>query len=72
LSLTIRGFIVSNHFDMLPQFLADMAKWKAAGKMKWRETIAEGIEKAPEAFIGLFHGENFGKMLVKVGPEQAV
>jgi NADPH-dependent curcumin reductase CurA len=40
--------------------------------MKWRETIAEGIEKAPEAFIGLFHGENFGKMLVKVGPEQAV
>jgi NADPH-dependent curcumin reductase CurA len=72
LSLTIRGFIVSNHFDMTPQFLADMAKWKAAGKMKWRETIAEGIEKAPEAFIGLFHGENFGKMLVKVGPEQAV
>jgi NADPH-dependent curcumin reductase CurA len=72
LSLTIRGFIVSNHFDMLPQFLADMAAWKKAGKMKWKETIAEGIENAPKAFIGLFHGENFGKMLVKVGPEQAV
>ncbi len=47
-----------------------MAKWKAAGKMKWRETIADGIDKAPEAFIGLFKGENFGKMLVRVGPDQ--
>ncbi len=72
LSLTIRGFIVSNHFDMMGQFLGDMAKWKAAGKMKWRETIADGIDKAPDAFIGLFKGENFGKMLVRVGPDQAV
>ena len=72
LSLTIRGFIVSNYFDMLPQFLSDMAAWKKAGKMKWKETIVEGIEKAPEAFIGLFKGENFGKMLVKIGPEHAV
>jgi NADPH-dependent curcumin reductase CurA len=72
LSLTMRGFIVSNHFDMMPEFLADMAKWAKDGKMKWRETIVEGIDKAPEAFIGLFKGENFGKMLVKVGPDQAV
>ncbi|HEY5238941.1 MAG TPA: NADP-dependent oxidoreductase [Rhizomicrobium sp.] len=72
LSLTMRGFIVSNHFDMMPEFLADMAKWTKDGKMKWRETIVEGIDKAPEAFIGLFKGENFGKMLVKVGPDQAV
>jgi NADPH-dependent curcumin reductase CurA len=72
LSLTIRGFIVSNHFDMMGDFLRDMAAWKKAGKMKWKETIVEGIENAPKAFIGLFHGENFGKMLVKVGPEQAV
>ena len=72
LSLTIRGFIVSNHFDMMGQFLGDMAKWQAAGKMKWRETIADGIDKAPDAFIGLFKGENFGKMLVRVGPDQAV
>jgi len=72
LSLIMRGFIVSNHFDMMPEFLADMAKWAKDGKMKWRETIVEGIDKAPEAFIGLFKGENFGKMLVKVGPDQAV
>ena len=72
LSLTMRGFIVSNHFYMMPEFLGDMAKWAKDGKMKWRETIVEGIDKAPEAFIGLFKGENFGKMLVKVGPDQAV
>ncbi|HSZ73660.1 MAG TPA: NADP-dependent oxidoreductase [Rhizomicrobium sp.] len=72
LSLTVRGFIVSNHFDMMPEFIADMAKWTKEGKMKWRETIVEGIDKAPDAFIGLFKGENFGKMLVKVGPDKAV
>jgi NADPH-dependent curcumin reductase CurA len=72
LSLTIRGFIVSNHFDMMGDFLRDMAAWKKQGKMKWRETILDGVDRAPEAFIGLFKGENFGKMLVKVGPDQAV
>jgi NADPH-dependent curcumin reductase CurA len=63
----LRGFIVSNHADMQEAFLADMTKWVKEGKMKWRETILEGIERAPEAFIGLFKGDNFGKMLVKVG-----
>ena len=72
LSLTVRGFIVSNHYDMLPDFMRDMATWIAAGKMKWKETIYDGIERAPEAFIGLFRGENFGKMLVRVGPDKAV
>jgi len=72
MSLTLRGYIVSNHYDMMPKFLEDMAKWIKEGKMKWRETILEGIEKAPEAFIGLFRGDNFGKMLVKIGPDSAV
>ncbi|HEX4293332.1 MAG TPA: NADP-dependent oxidoreductase [Rhizomicrobium sp.] len=72
LSLSVRGFIVSNHYDMLGDFMRDMAKWTKEGKMKWRETIAEGIEKAPEAFIGLFKGDNFGKMLVRVGPDKVV
>jgi len=72
LSLTMRGFIVSNHFDMMPDFMRDMATWIKAGKMTWRETIADGLAKAPEAFIGLFKGENFGKMLVRVGPDKAV
>ncbi len=72
LRLTIRGFIVSDDFSMTPEFLRDMIQWHKAGKMKWRETVVDGIENAPEAFIGLFKGENFGKMLVKVGPDPAV
>jgi NADPH-dependent curcumin reductase CurA len=69
--LTLKGFIVSDHSDRLPDFHADMAKWIAEGRIKWRETIVEGIENAPKAFIGLFRGENFGKMLVKIGPDPA-
>jgi NADPH-dependent curcumin reductase CurA len=71
LSLMIKGFIVSNHFDMMPDFLRDMVAWTAAGKMKWHETILDGIDKAPEAFIGLFKGDNLGKMLVRLGPDKA-
>jgi NADPH-dependent curcumin reductase CurA len=67
LNLTMRGFIVSNHFDMMSDFQRDMAEWIKAGKMTWRETVYEGIERAPEAFIGLFNGENFGKALVRLG-----
>ncbi|UCD80427.1 MAG: NADP-dependent oxidoreductase [Desulfobacterales bacterium] len=65
--LTMQGFIVSDHFDKLAQFYADMGKWIAEGKIKWKETIVDGLENAPRAFIGLFKGENFGKMIVKVG-----
>ncbi|MGD2270225.1 MAG: NADP-dependent oxidoreductase [Desulfobacterales bacterium] len=67
--LTLRGFIVSEHFDILPQFFADMGQWISEGNIKWKETILEGIENAPKAFIGLFKGENFGKMLVRIGPD---
>jgi NADPH-dependent curcumin reductase CurA len=70
--LTIRGFIVTDYANLMPDFLRDMSAWRRAGKMKWQETIVEGIEKAPSAFIGLFKGENFGKMLVKLGPDPAV
>jgi NADPH-dependent curcumin reductase CurA len=67
--LTLTGFIVSDHVDRLPQFYADMGAWIAAGKIKWEETIIDGIENAPKAFLGLFTGENIGKMLVRLGPE---
>ena len=64
--LTMQGFLVGNYFDKMPQFQADMGKWIAEGRIKWKETILEGIDKAPEAFMGLFSGNNFGKMIVKL------
>ncbi len=64
--LKLQGFIVSTHNDMLPAFHADMASWIASGQMRFEETVMHGIEKAPEAFLGLFTGANTGKMLVKL------
>ena len=64
--LTLRGFIVSTHGDMRADFLRDMADWIGSGKMKFDETVMDGIETAPEAFMGLFKGANTGKMLVKL------
>ena len=64
--LQIRGFIVSTHADMQADFLKDMATWIASGQMKFEETVMDGIEKAPDAFMGLFTGSNKGKMLVKL------
>jgi NADPH-dependent curcumin reductase CurA len=70
--LRIEGFVVSNHWDQMQNFYAEMAKLIPAGKMKWRETVTDGIEHAPQAFLGLFKGDNFGKALVKIGPDKAV
>jgi NADPH-dependent curcumin reductase CurA len=64
--LLLQGFIVSDHNDQRAQFQSDMAKWLREDKLQWEETIIEGIENTPEAFIGLFSGENIGKMLVRV------
>jgi NADPH-dependent curcumin reductase CurA len=64
--LRLEGFIVSSHGDVMPAFLADMSKWISEGKIKWRETVEEGIENAPAAFLKLFKGENLGKMLVRL------
>ncbi len=64
--LRLEGFIVSSHFDMMPAFVTEMSGWIAQGKVKWRETVEEGIDKAPDAFLKLFKGENLGKMLVKL------
>jgi NADPH-dependent curcumin reductase CurA len=63
--LTLKGFIVHDYEDRHPQFLEDMGKWLKEGRIKWKETLLQGIENAPRAFLGLFSGENFGKMLVK-------
>ena len=64
--LTMQGFIVIDHYDKLQQFYSEMGKWIAEGKIKWKETIVDGLNNAPNAFIGLFKGENFGKMIVKI------
>ena len=64
--LSVQGFIVSDHARRLPDFLRDMSGWVREGKVKYREDVVEGLEKAPEAFIGLLQGKNFGKLVVRV------
>jgi len=66
--LTLRGFIVTDHLHRQQDFLSDMSRWIAEGRIAWKETIVEGIGSAPRAFLGLFSGDNVGKMLVKLGP----
>jgi NADPH-dependent curcumin reductase CurA len=66
--LTIRGFIVSDHADRREAFLADMRRWLAEGEVRSRQTVVEGLERAPEAFLGLFDGTNIGKMVVRIEP----
>jgi NADPH-dependent curcumin reductase CurA len=66
--LRLHGFIVRDHYDMLNEF-HHSTKRISGGKIKWKETIAKGLENAPKAVIGLFKGENFGKMLIKIGLE---
>jgi hypothetical protein len=64
--LLIQGFIVSEHLDVWPQALAELAQHVAAKRIRYRETIAHGLKNAPRAFIGLLRGENIGKQLVKL------
>jgi NADPH-dependent curcumin reductase CurA len=64
--LTVQGFIVSDHLEVWPAALAELGALVAQGKLRYRETVAEGIESAPRAFMGLLRGENLGKQLVKV------
>ena len=57
---------MSDHGDMRDQFLSEMIPWIQAGKVKSRETVLKGIDNAVDAFLGLFSGENIGKMIVKL------
>jgi NADPH-dependent curcumin reductase CurA len=67
--LLMQGFIINDHYGEFPQFLAAATEWFRDGRLRYRETLVEGIENAPRAFLGLLRGENIGKMLVKVGPD---
>lgn len=64
--LTIEGFIVSEHMDVWPEALRELGGFVAQGKLKFRESVADGLASAPEAFMGLLKGKNFGKQLVKL------
>ncbi|HEV7617389.1 MAG TPA: NADP-dependent oxidoreductase [Burkholderiaceae bacterium] len=64
--LTMRGFIVSEHMHLWPQGLKELGMLVATGKLKFRESVAQGLQSAPDAFIGLLKGRNFGKQLVKL------
>ena len=64
--LRIEGFIVSEHMEVWPEALTELGTMVATGKLKYRESVAEGLESAPDAFLGLLKGKNFGKQLVKL------
>ena len=67
--LRIQGYIITDHYDRFPEFLSRAQEWVREGRLHYRETVVDGIENAPNAFLGLLRGENVGKMLVKVGPD---
>ena len=64
--MKVQGFIVSEHMPLWPQALAELGERVANGALRFRESVAQGLESAPEAFIGLLKGRNFGKQLVKL------
>ena len=64
--LRVQGFIVSDRMELWPRALRELAGWFKDGRLKYRETIADGLDAAPAAFLGLLRGENFGKQLVRL------
>ena len=64
--IKVQGFIVSDRMELWAKALPELIGWVASGKIKYRESVAQGLENAPKAFIGLLKGENFGKQLVKL------
>ncbi len=64
--LAVQGFIVTDHMELWPEAMKGLGALVSQGKLRYRETVAQGIESAPRAFIGLLRGENLGKQLVRV------
>jgi hypothetical protein len=65
----IKGFIVTDHGDRLADFVADCTRWVREGRLKYREDVVDGLDRAPTALIGLLEGRNFGKLVVRVAPD---
>ncbi|MGO4839088.1 zinc-binding dehydrogenase, partial [Rhizobiaceae sp. 2RAB30] len=64
--IRMEGMVVSDHVELMPEFLDRMSGWISEGKVKLRETVVDGLDNAPDAFLGLFSGANTGKMLVRL------
>jgi len=64
--LTLRGFIVSDHQHRMPEMIADVSAWLRDGKLSHAETVVDGLDRAPDAFINLLRGANTGKMIVRI------
>jgi NADPH-dependent curcumin reductase CurA len=64
--IQLKGFIIFDYFPRMSEFFGEMAPWVANGTVKSRQTVVHGLENMPDAFLGLFKGENVGKMLVKL------
>jgi hypothetical protein len=64
--ITMQGFIIFDHFGRRGDFLRDMSGWLGQEKLKYREEVLEGLERAPAGLIGMLRGDNFGKLVVKV------
>ena len=67
--LTVRGFIIFDHHDRIPDFRRDVSGWLREGRIVYREDVVDGIDNAVGAFRGLLRGENFGKLVVKVSDD---
>ena len=69
--LTVRGFIVFDDYGKeSPEFAKDMTGWLQEGKVKYKEQIVDGLENAPEAFMGMLQGKNFGKVVIRIGADE--
>jgi NADPH-dependent curcumin reductase CurA len=64
--LRVQGMLVGDHTALRPQFLREVGAWVRSGRLKYRETVVEGVENTLEAFLGVLRGDNIGKMIVKL------
>jgi NADPH-dependent curcumin reductase CurA len=69
--ITMRGFLVRDHVALRDQFAREVGGWLREGRIRFRETVVDGIENAPAAFLGMLAGDNIGKMLVRIPEEPA-